>query len=549
MIKKKDVYDRIVHELSVYAKEIEAKAENNLLDDNVFSEDLIKDLLNICMGWNLINLNTDQNRFPGIDLGDKERNIGVQVTSTKSSKKISDSLEKIVKNNVDKNYDEIYFFILGKKQDSYSVDFTQYDTLDCSENNIWDFSDIIAWCAHYDSMKMEQVWNVIKQEIVMEDEKSSIPIEIKKGILELKNEVHKIFETSNQLIQTHYASEKYLDESIKFLGELDKMIPYLDENTYVTCKEILEEGQELGKVLHSCHKWEWKIEAKCRYIMHKVLVEKNLQEASELIANDIPGLKKGIDIVIDGDSLFDRLTELKIDKDIFYKQFSVMRFQNVIEESILRKSKKCMIIFSKDSSYYSEQVIQRLEAEGTQIVTFENRVQSVEFMCEQIKRTFELVLVTSSEDMVSKISAEKDDCYLYTISFENDLPARSVPIFFSKGNITLMGINHCFNYNECKTINIKNITEAIYKDMLANANDCIEHQLRVDWSGDVYISTITGAEEIDDVKFRWESWNPGNGYVGPFAASDHEYVRQSVASLRKCWEDNIRGYCDYYAIL
>lgn len=549
MIKKKDIYDKIVHELSVYANDIEAKAENNLLDDNVFSEDFIKDLLNICMGWNLINLNTDKNRFPGIDLGDKERRIGVQVTSTKTSKKISDSLDKIVSNNVDMNYNEIYFFILGRKQDSYSVDFTKYETLDCSENNIWDVSDIIAWCAHYDSIHMEQVWNIIKREIVMDDEKSGIPIEIKKGILELKNAIHKVFEVSNQLIQTHYASEEYLDESNKSLGELDKMLPYLDENTYITCKEVLEEGLELGKALHTYQKWEWKIEAKCICIMYKVLVEKNLQEASELIANDILGLKNGIDIVIDGDNLFDRLTELKIDNDILYKQFSVMKFQKVIEESIFRKSKKCMIVFSKDNSHYSKQVICRLEAEGTQVVTFDNRAQSIEFVCEQIKRTFELVLVTSREDMVSTVSAHKDDCYLYTVSFVNDLPARSVPIFFSKGDITSIELNRCFNYNECKTINIKNITEAIYKDMLANANDCIAHQLRVDWSGDVYISTIMGAEEIDDVKFRWESWDPGNGYAGPCAASDYEYVRQSVASLKKCWEDDIRGYCDYYAIL
>lgn len=549
MIKKKDIYDKIVHELSVYANDIEAKAENNLLDDNVFSEDFIKDLLNICMGWNLINLNTDKNRFPGIDLGDKERRIGVQVTSTKTSKKLSDSLDKIVSNNVDMNYNEIYFFILGRKQDSYSVDFTKYETLDCSENNIWDVSDIIAWCAHYDSIHMEQVWNIIKREIVMDDEKSGIPIEIKKGILELKNAIHKVFEVSNQLIQTHYASEEYLDESNKSLGELDKMLPYLDENTYITCKEVLEEGLELGKALHTYQKWEWKIKAKCICIMYKVLVEKNLQEASELIVNDIMGLKNGIDIVIDGDNLFDRLTELKIDNDILYKQFSVMKFQKVIEESIFRKSKKCMIVFSKDNSHYSKQVICRLEAEGTQVVTFDNRAQSIEFVCEQIKRTFEFVLVTSREDMVSTVSAHKDDCYLYTVSFVNDLPARSVPIFFSKGDITSIELNRCFNYNECKTINIKNITEAIYKDMLANANDCIAHQLRVDWSGDVYISTITGAEEIDDVKFRWEIWDPGNGYAGPCAASDYEYVRQSVASLKKCWEDDIRGYCNYYAIL
>lgn len=549
MIKKKEIYDKIVHELSIYVNDIEAKAENNLLDDNVFSEDFIKDLLNTCMGWNLINLNTDIIRYPGIDLGDKERHIGVQVTSTKTSKKVSDSLDKIVSNNVDKEYNEIYFFILGKKQNSYSVDFAKYDTLDCSESNIWDVSDIIAWCAHYDSIRMEQVWNVIKSEIVVDDAKSGVSIEIKKGILELKNAMHKVFITSNQLIQTHYASEKYIEEVNKSLGELDQMLPYLDENTYITCKEVLEDGSELGKILQTHQKWGWKIEAKCIGIMYKALVEKNLQEASDLIAKDIPGLPNGIDIVIDGDSLFDRLVELKIDKDILYRQFSVMKFQKVIEDSILRKSKKCIIAFSKDNNHYNKEVICRLEAEGTQVVAFENRLQTIEFVYEQIKRTFELVVVSARKDMLSKVSIEKDECYLYTVSFENDLPTYSVPVFFSKGDIASIELNHCFNYNECKTINIHNITEAIYKDMLANANDCISHQLRVDWSGDVYISTITGAEEIDDVKFRWESWDSGNGYAGPRAASDHEYVKQSVASLKKCWEDGVRGYCDYYAIL
>jgi len=110
MIKKKEIYDRIVHELSIYVNDIEAKSENNLLDDNIFSEDFIKDLLNVCMGWNLVNPNINTNRFPRIDLGDKERHIGVQVTSTKTSKKISYSLDKIVNNNVDKDYNEIYFF-------------------------------------------------------------------------------------------------------------------------------------------------------------------------------------------------------------------------------------------------------------------------------------------------------------------------------------------------------------------------------------------------------------------------------------------------------
>lgn len=549
MIKKKDIYDRIVHELSIYVNDIESKAVNNLLDDNVFSEDFIKDLLNTCMGWNLINLNTETNRFPGIDLGDIERSIGVQVTSTKTSKKVLDSLDKVVSNNVDKDYNEIYFFVLGRKQNSYSIDFSQYDTLDCSERNIWDISDIIAWCAHYDAKHMEQVWNTIKHELVVDDKKPGIPIEIKKGILELKNAVHKVFEKSKQLIQTHYSPVNYVDNVNEALSELDQMLPYLDDNTYNTCKEVLISGLELEKVLDRSKKWGWLTEVSCTSILYNCLVEKNLQEAAELIANDNPGLQKGISIVIDGNSLFDRLIELKIDEDILFKQFSVIKFQKVLEESIFRKSKNCIIVFSKDNIHYNEDVICRLEAEGTHILVLENRLQTIEFVCEQLKRTYELVLASSGEDMLSKVSLEKEGHYLYTVSFRSDLPSRFVPNFFSIGDITLEELNNCFNYNEGTIVNVKDINEDIFKDMISNANDCIRHQLRVDWSGNVFISTVTGLDEIDDLKFMWESWDAGNGYAGPHAASKHDYVKTTLASLKKCWEDDVRGYCDYYAIL
>ena len=167
--------------------EIETKAKNNLLDDNVFSEDFIKDLLNVCMGWNLVNLNEDVNGFPGIDLGDKKRHIGVQITSTKTSKKIIDSLDTIVDNKVDNEFNEIYFLILGRKQKSYAVDFSKYSTLDCSENNIWDILDIGEWCAHYDAVHMEQVWNVIQREIAVGDSKPIISLEVKKNIFISKN--------------------------------------------------------------------------------------------------------------------------------------------------------------------------------------------------------------------------------------------------------------------------------------------------------------------------------------------------------------------------
>lgn len=63
---------------------------------------------------------------------------------------------------------------------------------------------------------------------------------------------------------------------------------------------------------------------------------------------DVTFLCQRMNIIIDGDSLFDRLIALQIDQDILYKQFSVTKFQKIVERSIMRNSKKCIIAFSKD---------------------------------------------------------------------------------------------------------------------------------------------------------------------------------------------------------
>ena len=549
MIKKRDTYDKIVHALSIFIDEIETKAKNNLLDDNVFSEDFIKNLLNVCMGWELVNLNTDINSFPGIDLGDKKRHIGVQITSTKTSKKIIDSLDTIVEKKVDSDFNEIYFLILGRKQNSYAVDFTKYSTLDCSKNNIWDILDIGKWCAHYDEVHMKQVWDVIQRELVVGDSKTMIPLEVKKNIFELKNVVHMILEMADQLKQTHYAVDNHVDKIENILDKLDGVFSYLDENTYLVCKEILEEGLFLENIIKINQKWEWEIESRCNWILDRSLIEKNLQEALDLVSNDILEMKNGVDIIIDGDSLFDRLIALKIDRDILYKQFSITKFQKIIAHSIMRNCRKYVIVFSKDIGQYDDNLICRLESEGTKIRIFESRIHTIEFFSERLRKQVDLVLISSGDDILQKLAFDWAPRYLYTVSFKKDLPSYSMPVFFSKGDISEMELNECFNYKEHKTINIKNITESIYKDMIANANDCISHQLRVDWSGNVYISSITGAKEIENIKFRWESWEAGNGYVGPRAASDHEYIKQSVKSLKQCWEDGVCGYCDYYEIM
>ena len=109
-----------------------------------------------------------------------------------------------------------------------------------------------------------------------------------------------ILEMASQLKQTHYTVDNHVDEIENILGKLDEVFSYLDENTYLVCKEILEEGLELGNIVKRYQKWEWKIEARCIRILDRSLIEKNLQEVSELVSNNILGMKNGVDIIIDG---------------------------------------------------------------------------------------------------------------------------------------------------------------------------------------------------------------------------------------------------------
>lgn len=56
-----------------------------IYDDVHYWEEIAKGLLNRCYGFHLANLNEEKKNFPGIDLGDRGRGIGVQVTAEKGS--------------------------------------------------------------------------------------------------------------------------------------------------------------------------------------------------------------------------------------------------------------------------------------------------------------------------------------------------------------------------------------------------------------------------------------------------------------------------------
>lgn len=154
-------------DLATLSREVEATVAAGLLDINKICEDVFCGLFKELYGFeNLRNLNEEEKQnFPGIDLADDEARIAIQVTSDKTLDKIKDSLSKIIKHELHLKYDRIIFYILTRKQDSYSV--KSIDAI-CDGNisfdtssDIIDFSDLATKGAHASPKKLKNALDIL----------------------------------------------------------------------------------------------------------------------------------------------------------------------------------------------------------------------------------------------------------------------------------------------------------------------------------------------------------------------------------------------------
>ncbi|MEQ8837260.1 MAG: SMEK domain-containing protein [Lacipirellulaceae bacterium] len=117
------IINQFREELTALSQEVESAVAMGHFDINKICEDVFCGIFKSLYGFeNLGNLNEDeQQNFPGTDLADDQARVAIQVTSDKSLDKIKDSLEKIIKHKLHEKYDRIIFYILTRKQGSYSA--------------------------------------------------------------------------------------------------------------------------------------------------------------------------------------------------------------------------------------------------------------------------------------------------------------------------------------------------------------------------------------------------------------------------------------------
>lgn len=151
-------------------KDIEQKNKRQEFDINKQWERIALFILNIAYNWDLENLNLIQPNFPGIDLGDYERHIGVQVSTDSTPKKIRESLKKVQSKKINghlvsKDYYNIYFFVPGNKQKSYRVIFESEKDITFTIDHIIDFDVFRSTFCSLDSEKQEAILSILNREL------------------------------------------------------------------------------------------------------------------------------------------------------------------------------------------------------------------------------------------------------------------------------------------------------------------------------------------------------------------------------------------------
>ena len=83
------------------------------------------------------------------------------------------------------------------------------------------------------------------------------------------------------------------------------------------------------------------------------------------------------------------------------------------------------------------------------------------------------------------------------------------------------------------------------RQLLGSKDDSEHRQLRVTNDGIAFLSDDVGFDNIDDVLFRFETWIARNGYCGPDAAADDEWVREVYNDLKTNWPEPKSSYIDF----
>jgi len=270
--------------------------------------------------------------------------------------------------------------------------------------------------------------------------------------------------------------------------------------------------------------------------------------------------KEDIPIIIDGPNYINRILDMSIDKDIISNQLSFNNFRDALKiqlngKGINAQLQKIEFVCSKklfgsklkkftqiERNVMLERImleqdvhIEEIDLPGSQEKGVDNMITTkIESFSEKYKQ---IILITNDRDFVPLLSKmRKKETNIILVSLSKTVPKELVNESYIV--INLYNQYEClFNYNYPHYPLYRDFDLRKYREIVSNADDRVNNQFRVTKTGFVYLSyKDTGFKNLLLIRFRWETYGAGNGYVGPVAASDSKYIEKGYKELMMEWK-------------
>ncbi|CAJ5415598.1 Uncharacterised protein [Burkholderia pseudomallei] len=171
----------IVDDLATLGGQVKMRNAIHMFDLTVATENFFRDVLNILLDASFKNLNANRSNEPGLDLGDENKKIGVQVTSSATTDKVNHTLGKITTDQASK-YAKIVVLGMNRRQRAYSIDVALAKKYDFTTDDIWDLDTLARKAFDLQIDKLQDLYNLVRSssarlkiELEVPDENGKFP--------------------------------------------------------------------------------------------------------------------------------------------------------------------------------------------------------------------------------------------------------------------------------------------------------------------------------------------------------------------------------------
>jgi len=173
MINKQELHGKVCDTLAVLTLSTRLRSAGGDLGVNHAAEDFYCGLLNIILesaypGIRLENMNRIQDNYPAIDLGDRDRGVAVQITTTEHRGKINHTLDKFFENDLDAVYQKKLIILIIGKKDEFKKDFAVQRGYDfVHTRDVWDTDRLGREIGSLGPQSMERVYDYLCENLSM----------------------------------------------------------------------------------------------------------------------------------------------------------------------------------------------------------------------------------------------------------------------------------------------------------------------------------------------------------------------------------------------